>query len=325
MKRETQFNYGFLLVGLGTPLIIDHFLGRKWAVVAAIIITIAGSLLLLAAHQGREEASIERKSRLRVATLFVFIGVALGVGSVAIRAVIVGPCITATATSELLSRIYARGMTPQGVAASYEPTLQELFYQWRVTIVVNDDVQNTTVEIHEESDKDGARLRVIPENASISEPKPKWMSGFQEKNRPPDYYARKIQFPNLTKGSQATVTFRWPLKFKRGNNTLVPSDFSNYDFDIIPDNSCEVKKAAYDSGKQFTLLMSQFQAFSKFSGRKDHKPLKVILDPDEPLPPLGRNQTETTIEAECQDAACDTFNMHQMEARINRNPTVSRK
>jgi hypothetical protein len=68
---------------------------------------------------------------------------------------------------------------------------------------VNDDVQNTTLEIHQESDRDGARLRVIPESASISEPKPKWMSGFQEKNRPPDYYARKIQFSKFNQGESS--------------------------------------------------------------------------------------------------------------------------
>jgi hypothetical protein len=93
--------------------------------------------------------------------------------------------LAANATSELVSRIYARGLVPPpGGNASYEPSLQELFYEWTITVMVNRDTQNLALEIHEEKPAEDASLKAEPESASILGLKETWMSGFEEKNRP---------------------------------------------------------------------------------------------------------------------------------------------
>lgn len=89
MKRETKFNYGFLFVSLAVPLIADYFLGRKSAVIAAIVIFVAGFLLLLAGHQHREkdEEPIPR-GRLRRAVVWSLISGVLGTAAILISAVL---------------------------------------------------------------------------------------------------------------------------------------------------------------------------------------------------------------------------------------------
>jgi hypothetical protein len=130
---------------------------------------------------------------------------------------------------------------------------------------------------------------------------------------------RRILFPELAKDEKATVIYRWPLKLRRGDNRFSAGDFKTYEFAVISEKSCTVNRQTFDSDRQFMVLMSQFQAFSTFSGKKDHTPLRIMLDPEEPLPPLAPNEAEVTLEARCKDPSCDTFLMHQMEARIERD------
>jgi hypothetical protein len=89
MQRDTKFNYGFLLVSLGLPLVADYFLGRNWAVVVAIVITVVGFFFLLSGHQHREQGEAPPvKTRLRTATLYSVIAAVLGFGTIGIRAVV---------------------------------------------------------------------------------------------------------------------------------------------------------------------------------------------------------------------------------------------
>lgn len=228
--------------------------------------------------------------------------------------------ITATANSQFVSRIHARGMLPPpGQETHVEPAFQELFYEWNISVTANHQAQNVIVVIHEDGPTEAALIRTIPENASVSDLKPAWMSGFNERNRPPDYYLRKIQFPRLSPNTKATITFRWPLRLARGQNQLSPTDFKSYDFDLVLEDECTATKHSYDRDQQFLVLMTQFQAFLKMSGRKDQQPLKIILNPDEPLPLLAPGEVETTVEAFCENPECGRFTIHQMEARVNRD------
>jgi hypothetical protein len=55
MPKEAQFGYGFLLVGLGAPFLIDKLFGPSLALGIATICTVAGVGLLVAGHLHREK------------------------------------------------------------------------------------------------------------------------------------------------------------------------------------------------------------------------------------------------------------------------------
>jgi len=89
MKRDTKFNYGFLFVSLGAPLIADFFLGRKWAVIVAIVITVGGFFFLLAGHRHHEKDDPPvTESRWNRAIIFGLISAVLGFGAIGIMAVV---------------------------------------------------------------------------------------------------------------------------------------------------------------------------------------------------------------------------------------------
>jgi hypothetical protein len=147
---------------------------------------------------------------------------------------------------------------------------------------------------------------------------PRWLSGFEEPSRPPDDYIRTIRFAHIGKDHPATVAVRSPFTLASGKSYSA-SDFPNYAFDVTAD-ACAVQAHTYDSESQFLPLMSQIMAFSKFSGRKDKQPVKIKLNPDDPMPPLGPKEVEVTIEFRCKNKDCTEFLAQQMEARRYAKP-----
>ena len=57
MQRETKFNYGLLLAGIGLPFLMERLLGPAWGLGTAIVCCVGAGLLLLAGHSHREDGS----------------------------------------------------------------------------------------------------------------------------------------------------------------------------------------------------------------------------------------------------------------------------
>ena len=197
--------------------------------------------------------------------------------------------------------------------------LQEFFYIWELTLVPEGETGKLRVAIKDPIEHPDDPIKVEPDVASISDIKPKWMSGFEEPSRKPDYYERIIQFTEtLDKTRPARITIRRPIRLENRELKLAALDFSRT-FDADAEN-CRVVASKYDGNKQSPLLLKQFQTLIdwRYPGL-DSAPLPVRADPNVPLPPLNPAEVEITLEARCQDPDCKTMEMRQMEARKGSN------
>jgi hypothetical protein len=85
MRKEMKFNYGYLLVGIGVPSVIDRLSGPKFGLIAAILFAVAGVLLLIWGHLHREGGEpFPVQSRIGRAGIFMLIGAISGTGVIGI-------------------------------------------------------------------------------------------------------------------------------------------------------------------------------------------------------------------------------------------------
>jgi hypothetical protein len=179
MRREEKFNYGFLFVSLGLPLVADYFLGRTWGVIAAIVTTIAGFLMLLLGHLDKgKDATLAtgndkaRRSRLKTALLYALVCAIFAFGAIGVRSVILHSYDDKPAHAEtarpgkaaiyfgegpgtgvaLPMNIFESGVALDAYAGEHKiATLQmKPNGQVKLDVVVNDDTGNPMIEIHDD-------------------------------------------------------------------------------------------------------------------------------------------------------------------------------
>lgn len=228
------------------------------------------------------------------------------------------PKIVVAAMPEIVARVYARGLWPQPPATSgeYKPFLQELFYEWVLTLTPDGQTGEITVRIKDPIKHLDDRIKIEPDIASISDIKPMWMSGFEEPSRKPDYYERVIRSLSLEKKRPARIIFRRPIKIQPGGSQFTPRDFSR-SFEVTAEKARIIHHLyPFDDNQQFVILMRKMETLGKwkYSG-PDSSPLSVRENPDVPLPPLGPSEIETTLEVRCEDASCQKIVVRQLEAR----------
>lgn len=220
--------------------------------------------------------------------------------------------ISVTATSEAVARIYSRGLAPTTGQATYRPYVQELFYDWILTLHASLTTKDVTIVVHDTVPLTD-RVRVTPEVADVSESIPKWMSGFTEP-RPPDYYVRTIHLQQIRKSDGAIVVFRRPIKLIDQLSSLSESNF-NRSFEVFT-NQCGIETHQFDVHEQAIKIFRHLGILGmwRYSGQ-DQPPLQTKRDPDVPNPPLAPTDVEATLEARCQNDQCDRLLMRQMEVR----------
>jgi hypothetical protein len=217
-----------------------------------------------------------------------------------------------------VARIYWREFLPKPIkeATFYEPAGQELFYDWVLTLEATQRVGGVYITIRDD-DKQNYRLHVDPEGASVSDVSPGWISGFPEP-REPDFYSRSIKFESLIKTS--TITIRRPMRLAQGTNKIDAFAFPVGSYDVSTSEPCTVTKSDpyNDDQKRLMYLMVQFQGLSSWKWGRDKKPAKIWLNPDEARPELQPDEFEQTLEAQCEDDACNKLTLTKMTARLKR-------
>jgi hypothetical protein len=124
-----------------------------------------------------------------------------------------GSCnVVAAENSEIVSHVHFRQkiLPPGLLGADSSPYLQELFYDWTLSIHPERTIVGIVVIVSDAFVLHD-RVRVAPDLGTVSEAIPKWTSGFNEP-RSPDYYARIVSIPVVHKGDDVVITFRRPLK-----------------------------------------------------------------------------------------------------------------
>jgi hypothetical protein len=216
--------------------------------------------------------------------------------------------------SDMVARVYARGVLPQSPATSseYKPYLQEFFYDWVLTLAANGQTGEITVIIDDPIEHKDDKPKVEPDPLSVSDLKPKWLSGFDEPSRKPDFYERTVTFSDLDKDRPARVILRRPIRFPA---QFGPQEFSR-SFRVIA-NKCRIKvQPSIGDAQHLQQLTKQLQTLAnwRYSGLSNPS-LPIRENPDAPLTPLAPFEVETTLEVRCEDASCKKMLMHQLEAR----------
>jgi hypothetical protein len=197
-----------------------------------------------------------------------------------------------------------------------EPTIQELFYDWALTLSPNHNAGDVVVDLKDE-EKPAYRSKVDPAEATVSDVTRGWMSGFTEP-REPDYYKRIIRWERLSK--TATITIRRPMKFRLGTDRFDASSFPISGYEVTSTVGCNVEESNLyeDSQVRFLHLMLQFRSLADWKYGKQQKPAKILLDPDVPLPSLQPGEAEATVEVRCKNDPCNEVVVSKLEARIKR-------
>src|SRR4029077_19628986 len=129
------------------------------------------------------------------------------------------------------SRVYVRGAAPPlNTSTTVRPFVQELFFDWTLSLVASCHVSNVLVKIRSSTGPND-RIRIIPEGAMISNQIPKWLSGFPEPARKPDYYVTEIRFESLVRNRAANITVRHGITLLAQRNMHSEAEFERY-FDI---------------------------------------------------------------------------------------------
>jgi hypothetical protein len=146
-------------------------------------------------------------------------------------------------------------------------------------------------------------------NVVVSDPKPGWVSGFVEPTHTPDFYVRTVTFSVLS--SPATITIRKPIKSQSvGENKISTIDLDLDRQVFASADRCVTKVTPVstvswplsDANPHFPELMQQLKVLLVQHSTNGTAPTR--LDPDEPYPPLGVEESEMIAELHCKNIQC---------------------
>jgi hypothetical protein len=153
-------------------------------------------------------------------------------------------------------------------------------------------------------------VRITPENAIISEPLPKWFSGYPEPTRHiPDYYARTVQF--VLDPQRATV-----ISVRR---SLTSPSVSKEQIVTILDmesTSCEALFPPNASVSESQRMTQQAQSLANTTWNRSIGPLTIRGDPGD----VRTNEFQATVEVWCNDDTCVNRTVSQLEVRLGKPP-----
>ena len=205
----------------------------------------------------------------------------------------------ATASSDVVARLYATGWVQLGTT-EVPVSFQELFYEWRLTIKSKEE-HAVTLEINNLALND--RMEVLPADSLVSELKPRWMSGFNEPKRSPDYYSRTVQ---LSPATGSAITIRRFLPAPSLSNTSLIRLIG------IRSDSCPIDLAKFKEAEELARVNKRAATLAswKYSGA-DKQPPRLATDPGD----VSAGNFVATVEARCDGDDCKKLNIRQLEVR----------
>lgn len=214
------------------------------------------------------------------------------------------PCRIETGIyTDIVARFYARTninnlKTVKNLEIPF--TSQELFYEWKLTVLPNRDDIGPIVRLDHIQEND--RISTVPADAIVSEILPQWASGFPETSRrKPDYYSYVIRFEMLAKDQEAVIKIRRPLK------TLLISEENLIRVGEVRAGSCRITPFHYSSLKDVERLMYQAKALAE---------LPIRPDPGD----VTSEEVQATIEIICAMEDCTKRTIRQLEADMGKSP-----
>jgi len=249
------------------------------------------------------------------ALLFAIIEKVVGVAELYDRtAAVIRPCsMRAELVTDVISRPYARHHLDPAAREQYlNPTFQELFYEWHLTLTPNQPVGGLVLTIDHVTEAD--RFRVTPEQRPLSELKPRWLSGFTEPERTPDYHARTVGFDHVGPGAVATVTIRRRLLAPIISAPSLPRIAELTAAGCRTNTTTEAADPDAEARRLTTLAMAFVEKGIRSPAVQGPLPLRT--DPGD----LSPDEAQGTIELRCKDVECNTMTMNQLEVHLGESP-----
>jgi len=218
------------------------------------------------------------------------------------------PCrISIAVDDEVIDRVHLRSFfdVKTHETGVYQAKFQDLFHDSIITLTpsnVNSRVIVTIQDMRKPTDTDIIRIEP-PDDALISEAKPKWISGFEEPTHSPDYWVRTVTFSALKKVT--SVTIRKPIKSHKGVNTIMALDLDlDRKVQTSTESDCEITTPSIPPYRaRLDKLVNEIKFFvtQTVSGKSG---TATRLDPDKPYPGLAINESELVEELKCEDSSC---------------------
>jgi hypothetical protein len=212
--------------------------------------------------------------------------------------------IDANVESHLTARLYSR----RNLTSIQQPNKQfniplqfeELFYDWSLSIAPDKLVTDAFVEIDHLKEDDV--VTVVPEDAKVSQPMPKWLSGYTEPSRKkPDFYARQITMGPLAPDESAKISVR------RGLTSPAIDDSDMIELEDIRSVPCFIKK--------HTLVPTEE------SDRLNHEATMLIRPPGvatlkHDVGDVAKDQWEASVDMTCKNRACTQMTVSRLIVRL---------
>ena len=222
--------------------------------------------------------------------------------------------VTAGLSSDVVSRVYARApFDPNAREQTFQPTSQEMFYEWKGVLTVDAPARAIGFELHHL--QEGDRVTLQPETVgTVSDELKRWYSGFPEPGRSKaDYLVRTISIPDLVPGGPVTITVRRVLQRPiDGAGQLIS-------FENAHAANCHVSQILApkkDDAERLRNRAVQLAGHVYRMAGESH-PVPVAPDPGD----VGEHEVQTTIEMRCKDQACSAMEGGHFEARMGKSPS----
>lgn len=213
-------------------------------------------------------------------------------------------------SARVISRIYTEGKLGN-TTSTHEAVYQEVFADWNISYVADRDIPKLAVTITRLGQQD--RVTAVPPTATVSGPLPRWMSGFVEPTKQPDWLSATITFTDLAKGETALIAVRRPLG---AVIEISPTHFVRIEDIRSPLGA--IHRPTIDATVEAERLTDKAKKIAGFQfGQRSGPPKALPLLVSAPKSTKA-GEFQATTELHCETDDCEKFVMRNLEVRQHR-------